>query len=91
MRAQESVRFTNISATPARFVLSGGKYQLSGIGTGFGTINIRQLGPDGVVTISQGTLAANGVLILDAMPGVFELTITTVTAVHAAIVRIPGE
>ena len=78
--------------TPARFVLSGGKYQSAVIGTGFGTVSVRQLGPNGLTTVpASGNHAANGLLVFDATPGTYELTITTTTAVYASITRIPGE
>jgi hypothetical protein len=92
MRAQESIQFSNISVTPARFVLSGGKYQSACIGTGFGTVAVRQLGPDGITTVAaSGNHAANGILVFDVGPGTYELTITTTTAVYSKITRIPGE
>lgn len=51
MRAPESVLFSNISATTAAFLLIGGKYMVSVVGTSFGTVKLQRVGPDGSTMI----------------------------------------
>lgn len=94
MRAQENISFQNISATPARFTLSGGRYQLAVVAIAFRKkkVAVRQLGPNGVTMLpASGNLAANGLVVFDVPPGIYELTITTATNVYACVTRIPGE
>lgn len=48
MRAHESVKFSNISASTSPFVLEGGLYAASAVATfGGGSIKLQMLGPDG--------------------------------------------
>ncbi len=86
----DAVAFSNISADTSNFQLLGGKYMFEVIGTGFGTVTLQKLGPDGTTYLSvSSALAANGGAVLDLPPGQYKVAITTTTAVYASISRIP--
>jgi hypothetical protein len=92
MRGQEVIKFSNISASQSFNLLNGGKYQSACIGTGFGTVQVRQYAANGVTSLSLGVShAANGLIVFDAPPGQFEVQIVTATGVYITISRIPGE
>lgn len=86
----EAVKFSNISATTAPFVLKGGQYQYTVVATwGGGSVTLEQLGPDGSTYLTAATaLTANGGGTVDLPPGQYKFVIATATAVYAAIVRI---
>ena len=91
--AVQSVSFSNISATPAPFVLLGGYYVLAGVATfGGGNIELKMLGPDGSTYLSLPTplkLSAAGTIAGYLPPGTYELAITTATGVYAVIAAVP--
>lgn len=93
MRGTESIKFSNISATPAAFALDGGLYELAGVATwSAGNIELQGLGPDGSTYLSAPTamkLTANGKIQGYLPPGQYKLIITTSTAVYATISRVP--
>lgn len=92
MRGGQNVNFSNISATPAAFELKGGLYQVDVIGTGFGTVTLQRLGPDGSTPLTaMAAFAANGTAQAYLPPGQYTLAIATTTAVYANITRIPFE
>lgn len=89
----EAVAFSNISATPGSFLLSGGLYELAVIATwSSGSVVLNQLGPDGSTYLSVSTtFLANGGGMYYLPPGTYQLAIVTATAVYATITRISRE
>lgn len=88
--------WTNISATPALFSVSdGGLYALAAHATwGGGNIEVRPVLPDGSTKASFATpmkLTADGVIQANLEPGLYELTVTTATAIYAALSRVPND
>lgn len=107
MRALNGVLFKNV-ASSQQFSLQedAGDYLVEVIATGFGTVELQKLGPDGSTYISLkapfnnagteadlviGSFAANGAKVLRLPPGSYQFTVTTASAVYARISRIPGE
>ena len=81
--------FKNISTTTAAFVLYGGQYGVSVLGTGFGTVTLQMLGPDQTTWLTALTaFAANGTSTVELPPGQFRFAVATTTAVYASISRI---
>jgi hypothetical protein len=96
MRGQEVVRpFVNAApATSAAFELRGGTYQVSFTGTGAGTVDLKELGPDGVTFIACGLtqiVATSGFQNLDLPPGQYEVIVAGFTANYVTVCRIPKE
>jgi hypothetical protein len=95
MRACDGYSWADISATPETFILVGGIYELSGVGTwSGGGIEVQMLGPNGSTYLSAPTpfkLTANGRIQAYCAPGTYQLTVTTATALYAAISRVPIE
>lgn len=89
--ATQSVNFSNIAATTGAFQIYGGKYGLTVSATfGGGNVQLQTLSLDGSTWINVGTsVTANGQSVLDLPPGQYRLSITTATAVFAALTRIP--
>ncbi len=89
----DSVIFSNISATPAPFVLHGGYYFVAGIATwGGGNIELKMLGPDGSTYLSLPTqlkLTANGCIAGYLPPGTYEVVVTTATGVYVSVAGVP--
>lgn len=89
----DGANWSNISASQGPFYLKGGYYMLSGVATwGGGNIELQKLGPDGSTYLSLPTalkLTANGIIAGYLSPGQYKLTVTTATAVYAAIEGIP--
>lgn len=90
MRATDSVKFENISASTENFELKGGVYQMACVAAVYGTVRISQLLPDGV-TYGSPTAAhsANGVLLASLPPGQYRVTIVGASGVYFSIARIP--
>jgi hypothetical protein len=83
------VKWSNISATPAAFTLSGGLYGLTVMGTGFGTVTLQRLAPDASTYITVLTaFAANGYASVYLPSGTYQLAISSATAVYADLVSI---
>jgi hypothetical protein len=61
MRAHDAVSFSNITATTAAFSLTGGRYGISCMGTGFGTVTLQKLAGDGstLLTVSSSDNGPN--------------------------------
>lgn len=107
MRALNGFSFSNV-ASSQQFTLTedAGDFLMEVIGTGFGTVELQKLGPDGSTYLSLkapfnntsteadliiGSFAANGSKVLRLSPGKYQVTIATTTAVYVRISRIPGE
>jgi hypothetical protein len=81
--------FSNISATPTAFILRGGLYGVTVMGTGFGTVTVKRLAPDGTTYVTVMTaFSANGYASAYLPSGTYELVIASTTAVYADIVAI---
>lgn len=94
MRAQQAIAFSNIAATTAAFECTGGTYVLSVKATGFGTVKLTALLPDGVTygDVANGSLTADGMTAgLSLPPGQYKVNIASATAVYATLVRVPEE
>ncbi len=81
--------FSNISATTAAFKLDGGLYGVSVIATGFGTVTLQALGPDGATWLTPLTaFSANGFATAYLAPGQYRFAIASATAVYASIASV---
>jgi hypothetical protein len=83
-------KVANASATQGPFELLGGKYGISFVGTGSGTVNVGILGPDGTtyIPITAATFTANGYASVDLPPCEVQVSITTFTAVYVTVIPI---
>ena len=93
-RQNESVNFSNISATTSPFILMGGVYAMNVVATGFGTVDLQQLLADGstYASVLPAAFAANGLKTSLVLPaGQYKVVIATATAVYANITRIPND
>lgn len=87
----EQQTFSNISATTAAFTLRGGTYGVTVKATGFGTVKLQRLAPDGATYVSVSTdtdFAADGYASVNLPAGTYRFEITTATAVYADITSI---
>lgn len=93
MAWEQPTHYENISATTAPFTLFGGKYIMTCIGTGFGTVDLQLLANDGSTYFSvlSAAFGANGLKTLDLPPGTYKVVITTTTAVYVKISHVPYE
>lgn len=94
MRADEGVQMQGLSGTSngPSFNLRGGLYQIVWVGTGWGSIELSELGPDGSTWLSVSAVyVANGGDTIYLPPGSYRWVIVTATDVSAGIYRIPGE
>jgi hypothetical protein len=107
MRAPESNSYTSATAVnSAPFTLLGGMYLVAVVASGFGTVKLQCLGPDGStyldimapfnnagteVDLVISTFAANGAKLLPLSPGSYRWTLGSVTNVFAELSRVPGE
>jgi hypothetical protein len=83
------ITWSNLSATPAAFILPGGLYGLTVMGTGFGTVTLKRLAADGTTYVTCLTaFSANGYQSAYLPSGTYELVIATTTAVYADLVGI---
>lgn len=83
------ISFSNIASTTAAFQLAGGWYGVAVIGTGFGTVTLQILGPDGTTYLTATTaFSANGYTLLQLPPGSYKFAITTTTAVYASVTAV---
>jgi hypothetical protein len=72
----ESKTFANIAATTASFLLKGGKYGVSCVGSTFGTATLQVLGPDGTTWLTALTaFAANGYATVDLPIGSYRFAL----------------
>ena len=94
MRATDGFGLTNSSASSALVALQGGYYQLAASATwSGGSVKGQQLGPDGSTLLDPPSfsLSANGVVYAYLPAGMYKITVTTATAVYAALSRVPLE
>lgn len=85
----EALTFSNISATPTAFLLRGGLYAVTVIGTGFGTVTLQRLSADGTTYVTCLTaFAAAGFATVSLPAGTYQLAIATTTAVYADVTAI---
>lgn len=86
----ETFPFSNISSTPASFVLRGGNYGLTCQATfGGGNIALQRLSTDGSTYVTVITaLTANGYASANLPSGTYRLAITTATAVYCDVTAI---
>ncbi len=74
--SRESTQFSNISATTAAFQVMGGRYGITCMGTGFGTVTLQTLAGDGSTYLTAATaIAANGVTIVDLPAGTYKFAL----------------
>jgi hypothetical protein len=79
----------NIGTTPAAFTLPGGLYGVTVMGTGFGTVTLQRLAPDGTTYVTALTaFGANGYQSVYLPSGTYQLAISSTTAVYADVVGI---
>ena len=95
MRALDSQKFSNISATTAAFTLQGGQYGVSAVATfGGGSVKLQKLLADGSTyqSVSTGTdFTAAGYATVYLPYGTYKFTIATASAVYAEVARIPTD
>lgn len=82
--------FSNLSVTPAAFMLSGGLYGVTAVATfGGGSITLQRLAADDSTYVTCLTaFTAAGYATVSLPPGTYKLTIATATAVYADVVAI---
>lgn len=94
----DSFTLSNAAASSAPFPLKGGNYVFTVIGTGFGSVSLEILGPDGstytIVSNIAGTAATrttNGNICGLILPaGTYKIAVTTATAVYANVAGVLG-
>lgn len=93
MRAHENVVFVSNGTNAGTLELRGGKYLLTWVGTGTGTVDFEIQGPDASTFIKVATqiVATTGQQVLDLPPGLYKVVIATFTAGYFQATRIPGE
>lgn len=93
MRAIDTITYSNISATPANFEVSGGDYAALISGT-FGTAQLNVLSPDGttLVPATASPWTSNTLTILKLARGfTYQLTLSEASAIYFEMQRVPGE
>jgi hypothetical protein len=74
--SRESIQFSNIGATTAAFTILGGRYGITCMGTGFGSVTLQTLAFDLTTYITAATaIAANGVTIVDLPAGTYRFAL----------------
>jgi hypothetical protein len=76
----------------SKVALKGGTYALQVVATfGGGNVKLQNMGPDGVtfIDIPNTTLSANGFVIVTIPAGIYQIVVTTATAVYAALQGVP--
>lgn len=93
MRGNEGFNFTSSgNADSGTFILRGGKYLVSVIGTSFGTADLKILGPDGSTFLPVITqITANKAVVADLPPGQYKFVNGTITAIAESVTRIPND
>ena len=87
----DQAQFSNVSATPAAFVLLGGKYGIMVSATfSGGNVALQGLALDGATWVTVlPAFTTNGYGYLELPPGEYRVQITTATAVYVSVSRIP--
>lgn len=71
-------------------IKQGGRYQVTVLGTGFGTITFQQLGPDGATYLNvDNDYVANSGWVYDLPPGTYKFVVVTTTVVSLSVARVP--
>jgi hypothetical protein len=74
--ARETIKFTNIAATTAAFILTGGMYGITCMGSTFGTVTLQIQAQDGTTWLTAMTaISANGVVTGNLPSGSYRLLI----------------
>lgn len=86
----ETHSFTNLSATPANFLLSGGAYGVTvHAGTwSSGSVTLARLATDGSTFVSVQAFTADGYANINLPNGTYQLTITSATGVYADVTSV---
>lgn len=86
----DTVNFTNITATPDPFPLRGGLYAISSKGTwGGGSITLQRLALDGATYLTvTPAITADGYTTVTLPPGTYRLVVATATALYVEIIGI---
>ncbi|MCK1706119.1 hypothetical protein IVA86_33140 [Bradyrhizobium sp. 146] len=89
-RLNETVTYSNISATTAAFSLKGGVYGITATGTwGGGSLTLQRLAFNGSTYVTALTaIAADGYTTVTLPPGTYKLAVATATAVYVDITAI---
>lgn len=84
----ENNSFSNISATPASFVLRGGNYAVTVHATwGGGSVTLQRLSPDGSTYVTVMTaFSADGFASANLPNGTYRLLVATATAIYVDVV-----
>lgn len=82
--------FRNGTGTSTPRQWPGGRGFFAAVGTGFGTVSMECLGPDGVTWLQAPaiSLSANGGVVFDLPPGTVRGVCNTTTNVYATATRI---
>lgn len=86
----ENFPFSNISATPASFVLRGGSYGVTAKATwGGGSVTLQRLSPDNSTYVTVLTaFSADGYASVNLPGGTYRLLVATATAIFVDVVSI---
>lgn len=89
---EQPVVANNISADTATFILQGGTYGMTCVGTGFGTVDLKLMAQDGSTFFSvlAAAFAANGYKSITIPPGIYKISVTTTTGVYVQIAKVPS-
>ncbi len=72
----EAFSVSNTSASQTFTLKLGGKYQVSVVGSTFGTVTLQALGPDGSTYLNAATaFSANGLAVVELPPGQYKLAL----------------
>ncbi len=72
----DGISFSNIAATTAAFLLRGGRYGFTVVGSTFGTVTLQVLGANGTTWLNALTaISANGVASGDLPPGQYRIAL----------------
>jgi hypothetical protein len=84
----ENFSYSNISATPASFVLRGGNYGVTAKATwGGGSVTLQRLSPDGSTYVTAMTaFSADGYGNANLPGGAYRLLVATATAIYVDVV-----
>lgn len=86
----ENVVFSNISATPASFVLRGGQYAVTVVATfGGGSVTLQRLAADNSTYVTCLTaFTAAGYATVNLPSGTYRLLVATATAIYVDVVSV---
>jgi hypothetical protein len=87
----DQVTRSNISATESGIKLLGGTYGMTVTATwGGGSVDLKKLSADGstYVTVLSSTFTANAHQTVNIPPGIYQITVTTATAVYVDLTSV---